>query len=91
MIGFITAAFSTGLLVESRKNPGFLWLSLSMSIGAGTLFILGVLWFSLFVGGLMQAFFLGLIPFIPGDFVKIIAASFMSTKVRKMIGKPRRN
>ncbi len=84
LVGFVVSAALIGYLVEIRSNPSLPWIFVSVLIGNITIYCFGVmhllLWFKV---GLREAFFIGLIPFIPGDVIKMFLASVVSFKVRK--------
>ena len=86
LTGFIFAAFVIGKLVETRKNAGFPWLVLSMLAGGIILYTLGVLQLMV-VADLSpaKAVAAGVLPFAPGDILKIVAAAAMAIKIRGRI------
>jgi biotin transport system substrate-specific component len=47
----------------------------AMSLGSLIILTTGALWLSLFVGGLLPALMLGVVPFLPGDVVKLTLAA----------------
>ena len=83
LIGFIPAALIVGLAYEHRSIPMRL-----AGLVSGTLLILacGATWLSISTGmAIGEAFLLGMVPFLPGDALKvygayIIAARFESKK-----------
>ncbi|GAB1477384.1 biotin transporter BioY [Bacillota bacterium] len=79
--GYIAAAFLVGLL--SDKN-----LILALISGLFACFLLGTLWFIYITGSNLQtALMLCVVPFIPGDVFKILAAFFLIKKLRPLINK----
>ena len=69
------AAFLTGLLAErgwERRPHG---AALAMALGSLIVLTCGSLWLSFFVGGVAQGFQKGMLPFLPGDSVKIALAA----------------
>lgn len=72
LLGYVAAAYVTGLLIErsSRKTLG----SALMAMGVGNLiiYLFGLGWLSQFVG-LSSAFTLGMLPFLFGDALKLLA------------------
>ncbi len=84
---FPVAAFVTGLLCEQRLDRSFLTSALAMLPGSLIIYALGVPWLAIvgipvphgiFHPNLLQAFILGMLPFIPGDLFKLaIAAIFL--------------
>ena len=50
------------------------------------LYIFGTLWLAKQAGmSLVAAFFAGVLPFVVGDIIKMIAALFVGTKVRNIL------
>ncbi|HEY5578244.1 MAG TPA: biotin transporter BioY [Acidimicrobiia bacterium] len=90
LIGFVFAAAAVGYLAELRQDRRF-----ATSVGA---FLSGNLVIYLFgVPGLMvvldttleEALILGLVPFIPGDLLKLAAASALLPTAWKLLGERR--
>lgn len=73
LFSFIAAAFLVGKLLQKRKPTFFLFL---LSFTAGQLLIsgIGMLWLS-WTFGLSKAFYFGVVPFLSGAVIKIIAAA----------------
>jgi len=84
---FPVAAFVTGLLCEQRLDRKFLTSALAMLPGSLIIYTIGAPWLAIvgiptphgiFHPNLLQAFILGMLPFIPGDLFKLaIAAIFL--------------
>ncbi|MFW0859968.1 MAG: biotin transporter BioY [Dehalococcoidia bacterium] len=87
LIGFIVGGgYLTGRLVEMRKKPGFLWIAMACVAGLIVIYILGVLQLSVIADlPLRRAIALGVVPFLIGDAIKIIAATFITLKLRGML------
>lgn len=108
IIGYLAAAFLTGLLVEIafRKTSGgaesgsrsktsgtaksrtlrLVGIILSMIIGLAACYALGTAWFMISTGtGFGAAMVSCVIPFLPGDAVKIVAGALLVQKLRPMI------
>lgn len=86
LVGFIAAAFVTGKIVRSRPDAGLVWLVFAMLAGTAVVYALGVLQLVL-VGklSLEKAAAVGVLPFLPGDALKIAAAAVITLKVRDRI------
>ena len=69
LAGFIAASYLVGLLVEKKFNVFY-----ALILGDLVLLFCGALNLSIFVGGFKNAFFLGVLPFVAGDILKILAA-----------------
>jgi biotin transport system substrate-specific component len=71
LFAYPLAALLVGLLAEhgwDRKPAG---AALTMLLGSSVILTLGCLWLSRFVGGLGTALLQGVLPFLPGDVVKV--------------------
>lgn len=81
LAGFILASFSVGKII---KAIGGNFLSVFTSFLAADILLLacGTLWLKILLGAsLNKALFLGFIPFIPGDLLKIAVASSLYLKL----------
>jgi biotin transport system substrate-specific component len=87
LIGFIAGGgYLTGKLVEMKKKPGFGWIVLSCVVGLIVIYILGVAQLSVVADlPLTGAIAAGILPFLIGDALKIVAATFITLKLRGMI------
>jgi len=68
--GFVIAAYLTGHLIEKKFNAIGACI-----IGSAVILFFGMINLSLFVGGMKNAFLLGVLPFIAGDILKSFAAA----------------
>jgi len=75
LIGFVLAAYLVGRMAEKKKS-NLLSLMLIMGLAQGVTLSLGTLWLACVLRiGIVQALYLGLIPFLPGDVVKLMGAA----------------
>lgn len=84
IIGYILAAFVTGLLIEyfSKRKVTYPLLALSMVTGLAICYILGTIWFIHLTGWTLgKALMTCVVVFLPGDALKIIAASILVKRV----------
>jgi len=73
---FPIAAFVVGLLCERRLERRFLTSALAMLPGTLIIYAIGISWLAIFLHiSIAQAFVLGMLPFIPGDILKIVIAA----------------
>jgi biotin transporter BioY len=74
LAGFVAAAWVTGSLSERGWDRKPITAALAMLIGSAVLFACGLLWLGRFTGWdlVIQT---GLLPFIPGDLLKIALAT----------------
>lgn len=76
LIGFIPAACVAGLLSsKTGRDRNILWNGLYITLSTSIILVFGVTWM-LVLGMGTVAFTKGLLPFIPGDLVKVILATF---------------
>ena len=83
LIGYIPCAFVSGLL---SRRLGFSRRALMLAMTAGTLICcaMGMAWFSLTTGATLAASFGAcVLPFIPGDAIKIIFAAALCLRLQK--------
>lgn len=87
IIGFVPMAILAGLVIEKTKGkpiPSFL----AMVAGTAVCYALGTIWLA-YQGQMdfMKALWAGVIPFIPGDLIKMILAAFFGPRIRKQLNK----
>lgn len=75
LAGFIVAAYVVGLLAEHGMERRFKTSIVPFLVGTVIIYAFGVTWLSTIVGGFGKAIELGLLPFIIGDVLKLLAAS----------------
>ena len=75
LAGFIAAAFAVGWLSERGLERRVGTSIIPFLAGTIIIYACGVVWLSVVVGGLSEAIRLGVLPFLPGDALKLVAAS----------------
>lgn len=80
LLGFLIASGVMGYLFEKMKTTHIKNFS-TFLLGEAIILFLGTFWLSLFLG-FQQAFFLGVLPFIPGALLKSFALSSSFTPFR---------
>ncbi|MFH1347495.1 MAG: biotin transporter BioY [Candidatus Margulisiibacteriota bacterium] len=84
LIGFLVAAFVIGRLLGNDSEAPFLKIAASMLAGLVVLFTLGTIHLSIIAHiSLGKATALGVLPFIPGDIIKLLAAATIYQRVQK--------
>lgn len=84
IIGYIIAAFVVGIIVEKSEKNLKSYL-LSMCLGIIACYILGTAWFMYITNNnLISALTLCVLPFIPGDIIKIIFGAFIANRLKKI-------
>jgi biotin transporter BioY len=86
LFGFVAAAFVVGWLCERGWDRKVSTAVLAMLLGNVTIYLFGLPWLARFVGvdRVLQA---GLLPFIPGDILKIILAALILPAGWKLLQK----
>ena len=85
LIGYLPLAFLSGLGAERAEKEGRRWiLPAMMVIGTALLYVIGTAWFMIQTGNALgAALSMCVLPFLPGDAAKIIAATLLTVPVRK--------
>lgn len=76
LVGFVAAAWITGLLAEKGWDRRVWTTVLAMLLGNACIYVFGLLWLSCLVG-ISSAPALGLYPFVIGDILKITLAAMV--------------
>jgi len=86
LVGFILGAYITGKLIELREKPGFAWMTGSMFAGLAVIYALGIIQLMVVAQlSLEKALAVGFLPIIPGEFIKMPAAAYITLKIRDRI------
>lgn len=86
LMGFIAAAYVIGKLIEVKEKPGLIWIIFSMVAGLIVIYTLGVIQLSLIAKlSFKKAVSVGVLPFLMGDALKIIAAALITLKIKDKI------
>jgi biotin transport system substrate-specific component len=81
IIGYLPLAFCTGYFFESHPTPGA--LVLGMVIGTITLYTIGTVWFMLYTKTDLTASLTAcVLPFLPGDVLKMILTALVTPRIR---------
>jgi biotin transport system substrate-specific component len=87
ILGYILLALAEGFFIDKLESKKWAY-SLGMVIGSVLLYTCGTIWFMIIMNvTLAKALALCVIPFLLGDIVKIILASFIAPRLRKMLKK----
>jgi biotin transport system substrate-specific component len=86
LIGFLASAFVIGWLCEKGWDRRFISAVLAFLIGDSLVFLFGLSWLARFVGS-EKVFALGLIPFIPGDLIKVALGALIVTSLWRSVKK----
>ena len=78
LIGFIAASYVVGGMISIKKELTFGWTILAMLTGMAVVYLLGAGWLSFVTkSNFSQTFVLGVLPFIPGAVLKLLAGAFI--------------
>ena len=87
LMGYLPAVFIIGSLAEKGRGRTLFDL-LGMLLGMAVIYGLGVPWLKLVTNmSFSNAFVMGMVPFLPGDAVKIAVALPLARKLRPMMEK----
>lgn len=79
--GYVLSAFVIGLL-KNKLPQKTVWYALNMAVGAVCYFTLGTIWFMFLTKStLTVSLTMCVIPFIPGDILKIILSAFLVKRI----------
>lgn len=85
LIGFIFMALIAGFFIDRFFNNWYLGI-LGMLLGTGILYIFGSLWLAYQANiSIKAALTIGVIPFLVGDFFKIIISAYLGRKIRMQL------
>lgn len=86
LVGFVAAAYVVGWLCERGWDRHVGTAVLAMFIGNLTIYLCGTAWLANFVG-LEQVLAVGVLPFIPGDVLKIVLAALALPLGWRLVGR----
>jgi len=82
ILGFVAASYIIGRILE--KRDGLFSIIAAFIIGAIAIFTFGAGWLAFGLGfGINKAFYLGILPFIPGCIMKIVIAAIITKSCLK--------
>lgn len=93
IIGYIPCAWLTGLIYKkfgsnAKKSVKILFMILGMTAGNIALYVIGTAWFMVVTGMTLEASLAAcVIPFIPGNFIKMAAVIIIALPVEAAIRK----
>lgn len=91
IVGYIAATLLVGILARRRSDRA-VWSTLGLAIlGSLTIYAFGVPWLAAFLGvDLITALALGVVPFLIGDAIKIVAMAAVLPATWRVIDRSRR-
>ena len=84
ILGYIAAALILGFLSDKGIAKSYVKTFLSLLLASAVILVLGALVLILFVPS-KDIFMIGVLPFIPGDMLKIVAATLLFPRLWKFI------
>lgn len=75
LVGFVGAAYAIGLLAERGLERSVRTSVIPFLVGTVIIYGCGVTWLSIMLGSFSKAVTFGIVPFLLGDAIKLIAAS----------------
>jgi biotin transport system substrate-specific component len=86
LIGFILGAFAIGGIIRMKKGAGIFWSIFAMAVGMAVIDLCGVLQLSYVANLTMKkALAVGVLPFLPGDVIKILLAAIVGSQLKGRI------
>lgn len=92
LVGLIPAAWLIGYM--SRKKSGFWWLCLGCLAGLGVLYLIGMPYMAVILNvylakgmSLRSLLMAGMLPFLPGDMVKIAVTALLCGRLRPVLSR----
>ena len=85
LIGFVIAAYVIGLLAERGLERSLRTSILPFLVGTVIIYVCGVAWLTLVLGSLSKALAAGLLPFVIGDAIKLMAAALVLPSAWKFV------
>ena len=85
LFGFIFMALICGFFIDRRPSKLYLHF-IGMVLGTAVCYVFGTLWLAYQAELSFQAALMaGVIPFIPGDLIKIVIAMLLGSQIRKRV------
>ncbi|CFX85242.1 BioY protein [Syntrophomonas zehnderi OL-4] len=83
LIGFIVGAYIIGKITEARQEPSLVWITMALVVGNLVIYTVGVTQLSLVAHlSVIKALLVGVVPFLFGDLIKLVAAVLIAFKLR---------
>lgn len=86
LLAYLPAVFLAGWISQNKKNA-MVWDTIAMVLASVMIYALGVSWLKISTGmGWSKSVAVGMLPFLLGDLLKIVAAVVVARAARPMIG-----
>jgi biotin transport system substrate-specific component len=85
LVGFVISAYIVGLLAERGLERSVRTSIIPFLVGTIIIYICGVAWLAVVLGGVGKAITAGVLPFLVGDAIKLVAASLALPAAWKLV------
>ena len=85
LVGFVIAAYVIGLLAERGLERSVRTSLIPFLVGTLIIYVCGVAWLTVVLGNLGKALAAGLVPFLIGDAIKLVAAALVLPAAWKFV------
>jgi biotin transport system substrate-specific component len=85
LVGFVMAAYVIGLLAERGLERSVRTSLIPFLLGTIIIYACGVTWLTIILGSFSKAIVAGLLPFLVGDAIKLIAAALVLPGAWKIV------
>jgi len=86
LLGFVLASALVGWIIRLETEATFTWAVFAMTAGSVLIYLLGAGWLAFVMKvSFVKALSLGVLPFIPGDILKILSAAAVFTVLQKRV------
>ncbi|MFP4056584.1 MAG: biotin transporter BioY [Candidatus Brocadiia bacterium] len=75
LVGFVAAGWLVGTLVRRSASASTPRIVVAMAAGTLVIYVFGAAWLAVLTGDVRTALVAGVLPFLPGDVVKLAAAA----------------
>lgn len=89
LVGFVLAAALVGYLAQRGWTRSFSATALAMLLGNVLIYVPGLLWLRQILPDWPTTLSLGLLPFIPGDLIKLALAAALLPTAWTLLGRPK--
>ena len=85
LVGFVGAAYAVGWMAERGLERSVRTSVIPFLVGTFIIYVCGVAWLSIVLGSFGRAVTLGVVPFLLGDVIKLIAAALALPAAWKLV------
>lgn len=89
LIGYVFATLALGLLAARGWDRSFAWMALALLIGNALIYLPGLAWLAHLHGWDQPILQWGLLPFLPGDALKLALAALTVPALWRLLGSAR--